>query len=152
MSLRFDAVVVSDLHLGARNSCTDEFLKFLDALQTRRLIVNGDLFDDERLRSLRPRDIRVIDALRQYARTCQVEWLLGNHDPPEDWFAGLLGLNTQDEAYLDVGGGKYLVYHGHGWDRSMSLPTVVNATADAIYAGCQWLDPTHRLARTEAKE
>ena len=94
----------------------------------------------------------LLTALRQYARTCQVEWLLGNHDPPEDWFAGLLGLNTQDEAYLDVGGGKYLVYHGHGWDRSMSLPTVVNATADAIYAGCQWLDPTHRLARTEAKE
>ncbi len=147
MIQRFDAVVVSDLHLGARNARTEDFLRFLDKLQTKRLIVNGDLFDDERLRSLRPCDIRLIEALRQYARVSEVEWLRGNHDPPEDWFNGLLGLQPLEETILDVYGAKYLVYHGHGFDRSMNLPNVVIATADAIYAGCQWIDPSHRLAR-----
>lgn len=147
MMRKFDAVVVSDLHLGARNSCTDDFLRFLEFIDTDCLILNGDLFDDERLRRLRPCDVRVIDALRLFGQSRRVEWLLGNHDPPADWFAGLLGIETRDELLLDVGGRPYLVYHGHGWDRSLELPGILISTADWIYAGCQWVDPSHRLAR-----
>jgi len=143
----FDTVVVSDLHLGARNARTDEFLSFLRTIRTDRLIVNGDLFQDPWLRGLRPDDVEVLDALRRYARYSDVAFIRGNHDPEESWFAGVLGLPVHDELQLTIGDLRYLVYHGHGWDRSMELPALVIAMADDVYAGTQWLDPSHRIAK-----
>ncbi len=143
----FDTVVVSDLHLGARNARTDEFLSFLRTIRADRLIVNGDLFQDPWLRGLRPGDVEVLDALRRYARYSDVLFLSGNHDPEEAWFPGVLGLPVLDELSITIGDARYLVYHGHGWDKAMELPSLVIAMADAVYAGTQWLDPTHRLAK-----
>lgn len=143
----FDTVVVSDLHLGARNARTQEFLSFLRTIRADRLIVNGDLFEDPWLRGLRAEDVAVLDALRRYARHSDITLLRGNHDPEETWYAGVLGMPIRDEMPLHIGEQKYLVYHGHGWDKAMELPALVIAMADAVYAGTQWLDPTHRLAK-----
>jgi len=143
----FDTVVVSDLHLGARNARTDEFLSFLRTIRADRLIVNGDLFQDPWLRGLRPEDVEVLDALRRYARYSDIVLLRGNHDPEESWYPGVLGLPVLDELPLTIGDANYLVYHGHGWDKALELPALVIAMADAVYAGTQWLDPTHRLAK-----
>ncbi len=143
----FDTVVVSDLHLGARNACTAEFLSFLRTIRADRLIVNGDLFQDPWLRGLRPEDVEILDGLRRYARYSDITFLRGNHDPAEAWYAGVLGLPVCDELTLNIGSQRYLVYHGHGWDKSMELPALVIAMADAVYAGTQLLDPSHRLAK-----
>lgn len=145
--LNFDAVVVSDLHLGARNSRGNDFLRFLHTLRTERLVLNGDLFNDHRLRGLQERDVQVVELLRRYGERVHVDWVVGNHDPRPEWFAGLLGISAVDEVILDIGGERYLVYHGHGWDPSLAWPQVVIDTADAIYFACQWLDSSHRLAR-----
>jgi UDP-2,3-diacylglucosamine pyrophosphatase LpxH len=143
----FDAVVVSDLHLGARNSRGNDFLRFLHTIRTDRLILAGDLFNDARLRGLQERDVQVVELLRQYALRVHVDWVVGNHDPPLRWFEGLLGITACEEVLLEVGASQYLVYHGHGWDPSLTWPQLVVDTADAIYFACQWLDPSHRLAR-----
>jgi UDP-2,3-diacylglucosamine pyrophosphatase LpxH len=143
----FDAVVVSDLHLGARNSRGNDFLRFLHTIRTDRLILAGDLFNDARLRGLQERDVQVVELLRQYSLRVHVDWVIGNHDPSVRWFDGLLGIAACEEVLLDVGGSPYLVYHGHGWDPSLTWPQLVVDTADAIYFACQWLDPSHRLAR-----
>jgi UDP-2,3-diacylglucosamine pyrophosphatase LpxH len=143
----FDTVVVSDLHLGARNSRTYEFLEFLSTVKTNHLIINGDLFEDPRLRGLRDCDIAVLDALRRYARHTELTLLRGNHDPEPAWYNGVLGIPVFDEYLLNVAGREYLIYHGHGWDKSMELPAVVIAIADAFYAGSQWIDPSHRFAK-----
>ena len=102
--LNFDAVVVSDLHLGARNSRGNDFLRFLHTLRTDRLVLAGDLFNDHRLRGLQERDVQVVDLLRQYARRVHVDWVVGNHDPAPAWFASLLDITAIEEAILDVGG------------------------------------------------
>ncbi len=145
--LHFDAVVVSDLHLGARNSRGNDFLRFLHTLRTERLVLAGDLFNHHRLRGLQERDVQVVEALRQYSLRVQVDWVLGNHDPSHGWFEGLLGITAHEEVLLDVGASQYLVYHGHGWDPSLTWPQLVVDTADAIYFAAQWLDRSHRLAR-----
>lgn len=144
---RYDTVVVSDLHLGARNSRALDFLRFLDWVETDRLVVAGDLFDCPRLSGLKAEHVRVVDALRQFARVKQVDWLQGNHDPPSEWFSGLLGLPALEELALDVAGQRYLVQHGHRWDPSLDLPWLVIEAADTIYRGSQWLDGSHQLAR-----
>jgi UDP-2,3-diacylglucosamine pyrophosphatase LpxH len=145
--LRFDTVVVSDLHLGARNSRTEDFLRFLDDLVVERLVIAGDFFESPLLYGLKPPDVRVLEVLRQFARTCELVWLRGNHDPDEAWCRDVLDMNCQDELVVDVGPRRYLVCHGHLWDASLRLPKVVVHAADSIYHFAQRLDSSHRLAR-----
>lgn len=143
----FETVIISDLHLGACNSRSAEILRFLDKIRTDRLIVAGDLFESGSLRGLRPRDIDVLAALRSAAQHTQVDWLIGNHDPPADWYRGLLGVEPLMELELPVGETKYLVCHGHAWDRSLHWPRPIIRSADLIYHGSQRLDRSHRVAR-----
>jgi UDP-2,3-diacylglucosamine pyrophosphatase LpxH len=143
----FDAVLVSDLHLGAGNSQSDEFLAFLSWVRAPRLIVVGDLFDSARVRGLAPADIAVLRALRAFARDNHVDWLRGNHDPPDDWFEGLLGIEPRMALLLEVGSRAYLVEHGDRWDRSLSWPWWLVTAADAVYRTSQRIDRSHGLAR-----
>ncbi len=145
--LQFDTVVVSDIHLGARNSRTDDFLRFLDDLEVERLIIAGDLFESPVLQGLKEPHVRVLEVLRQFARGSELVWLRGNHDPNEAWRRGVLDLKCQDELVLNVGRRKYLVCHGHLWDRAMSLPNVIIHAADCVYHASQRIDPSHGLAR-----
>ena len=145
--LRFETVVVSDLHLGALNSRTDDFLRFLDELEVDQLIIAGDLFESPMLHGLRPRHVHVLERLRQFAHGSRLVWLRGNHDPDEVWCSEVLAWQAHDEIVLNVGRRRYLVCHGHVWDRTLSLPSVVVHGADLVYHAAQRLDPSHRLAR-----
>ena len=99
----FDTVLVSDLHLGARNCRSEEFAAFLAWIRTPRLIVNGDLFDCSRARGLSTADVAALRALRSFARDQHVDWLRGNHDPSDEWCEGLAGLELQSSLLLEVG-------------------------------------------------
>jgi UDP-2,3-diacylglucosamine pyrophosphatase LpxH len=143
----FDAVIVSDLHLGACNSRGSEILRFLETIRTDRLIIAGDLFESPVLHGLRSQDIAVLTALRRYSQHAHVQWLQGNHDPPASWYRGLLGVEPLDDLVLPVGDASYLVCHGHAGDRTLRWPRPILRSADFIYHGSQRLDRSHRLAR-----
>jgi UDP-2,3-diacylglucosamine pyrophosphatase LpxH len=143
----FDTIVISDLHLGAPNSRHAELLTFLAQVETDHLILNGDVFDDAKLRGLTPADIEVADALRRTADRIRVTWIVGNHDPAQSWFTGLLGIEPRDEVVCDIGGRTYLICHGHQWDRSLNLPQWLINLADGIYRQCQRVDRSHAFAR-----
>jgi UDP-2,3-diacylglucosamine pyrophosphatase LpxH len=142
----FATVVVSDLHLGARNARVGEFLRFLDWVRTDELILAGDVFDDPRLRRLDASSLRVINALMSFARRRRVVLVRGNHDPDDSLLAGW-GVEMVDEMVVPAGRKKYLVCHGHLWDKSMGLPHWLINGADTVYHFAQRIDPTHRLAR-----
>jgi UDP-2,3-diacylglucosamine pyrophosphatase LpxH len=145
--LRFETVVVSDIHLGARNSQATDFLRFLDVLEVDRLVIAGDLFESPVLRGLRREHLRVLEVLRQFARGCELVWLRGNHDPDDAWCRDVLDLTIQDELVVHAEGRSYLVCHGHLWDSTLSLPKLIVDAADGVYRAAQWVDPSHRLAR-----
>ncbi|MGD9720180.1 MAG: UDP-2,3-diacylglucosamine diphosphatase [Pirellulales bacterium] len=145
--LRFDTVVVSDLHLGARNSRCEDFLRFLDDLTVDRLVIAGDLFESPVLHGLRAQHVRVLEVLRQFARSSELIWLRGNHDPDESWCRDVLDLHSRDELVVHAGRRRYLICHGHIWDRALLLPNVIINVADSAYHLAQRLDPSHRLAR-----
>jgi UDP-2,3-diacylglucosamine pyrophosphatase LpxH len=138
-----NTVIVSDLHLGARNSRSDLIAELLEG-DFDRLVLNGDVVDSPDLRRFRPCDWRVIDALRAAARSRELVVVRGNHDVPEHGdraraaalLTGLLGSELRDEYALDVGGDRYLVVHGDRFDRTMNL-TWVGDVADVIYRGVQ---------------
>lgn len=145
--LRFDTVVVSDLHLGARNSRRASVLRFFETVETSHLVLAGDVFDHPRLRRLGGPDLAVLERLRELGRHIRVTWLRGNHDPDDCWTRSLLGLDVAEEVLLDVGGRPYLVCHGHLFDHTLDLPSWIIFLAEAIYRGAQAVDSTHRLAR-----
>ncbi|MFI5358000.1 MAG: UDP-2,3-diacylglucosamine diphosphatase [Opitutales bacterium] len=142
----FDAVIVSDLHLGARNARTGQFLHFLDWMRTDLLILAGDVFDHPDLRWIDASSLRVMDALSAFSLRHRVIWLRGNHDPLHNPMPHAR-IEMCDETVLDVGQRRYLVCHGHVWDQSMRLPAWIIGGADAAYHLAQKLDRTHRLAR-----
>lgn len=143
----FDTVLVSDLHLGARNCRSEEFAAFLSWIRTPRLIVNGDLFDCSRARGLSTADIAALRALRLFARDHHVDWLRGNHDPADDYCEGLVGLELQTSLLLEVGSRTYLVEHGDRWDGSLHWPWMLVLAAESVYRWSQRIDRSHRLAR-----
>ncbi len=145
--LRFDTVVVSDLHLGARNSRAEDFLRFLDELSVDRLVIAGDLFESPVLHGLQEQHLRVLEVLRAFARSSELVWLRGNHDPDAAWCRDVLDFPCQDELIVSAGGGEYLICHGHLWDRALSLPNFVINAADSVYHFAQRLDRSHRVAR-----
>lgn len=144
---RFDMVVISDVHLGAPNCRTEELLDFLRVIRTDRLVIAGDLFDSPRLRRLRCQDVAVLNAIRAMRRSCQVIWLLGNHDPAPEWCSGILDLPTRSELLARIGQQTYLIYHGQRWDPSMRYPRWMIGVADTIYRLAQRVDSSHQLAR-----
>jgi UDP-2,3-diacylglucosamine pyrophosphatase LpxH len=140
-----NTLIVSDLHLGARNSRTDLIADLLET-DFDRLVLNGDTVDSPDLRRFRPCDWRVIDALRAAARSRELVLVRGNHDVPAhgdparatDLLTGLLGTELRDEYVLDVGSERYLVVHGDRFDGTLNL-TWVGDAADLIYRGVQRL-------------
>lgn len=52
MKNQFKTIVVSDLHLGAKNSKTKELINFLKQYKCETLILNGDIIDGHQLKKL----------------------------------------------------------------------------------------------------
>ena len=81
---KWKTVIMSDLHLGSRQSQTDKILKFLEENEMETLILNGDIIDGWAIRSNGKwtndctRIIRNIIKLSE-GKT-KVIYIRGNHD------------------------------------------------------------------------
>ncbi|MFT3787631.1 MAG: metallophosphoesterase family protein [Tepidisphaeraceae bacterium] len=140
--------VVSDIHLGARNSRPTDLLRFLDEHDPDRLIINGDLFDSPQFGELRDDELRLVEALRERAEQSTIDFIKGNHDPKPHFFKALLGFECHHELILsDLDDGPCLVSHGDRWDHSMSWPAWIIRGADYVYGVTQKVDRSHSLAR-----
>jgi UDP-2,3-diacylglucosamine pyrophosphatase LpxH len=147
-----DAVVISDLHLGAHNCLAGPLADFLEdildgSLTTRRLVINGDAFDSMNFRRLRKSHWRVLHLIRRLATRIEVTWVAGNHDGPAPELSHLLGVSVTDDCVLESGDRRILVCHGHVFDEFIDKYPVVSVMADWGYFFLQWVDSTHRAAR-----
>jgi UDP-2,3-diacylglucosamine pyrophosphatase LpxH len=152
-------ILVSDIHLGARNHRTDLLAELLRS-DYDRLILNGDTVDRLDFRRFRPDDWRIIDQLRTLAHQRELVLIRGNHDgvapltlpsPPFpggegrvrgaefgslDALAHLLDAEWYEEYELQVGADRYLVLHGDQFDRTLNLSWIGDA-ADWFYRQAQ---------------
>lgn len=147
-----DAVVVSDLHLGSENSQAGLFVEFLESIRqgdkrTRRLILNGDVFDSIDFRRLKKRHWKVLSLLRKLSDDIEIVWVNGNHDGPADIISHLLGVEVRDEIVLESGGRRILILHGHQFDEFIEKYPFTSKLADWLYRCLQRLDKTHYFAR-----
>src|SRR5262245_51792322 len=110
-------LIVSDIHLGARNSQTRPLLDLLET-DFDRLIINGDVIDHMNFKRFRPGDWEVLGRLREVARRRELVMVRGNHDGgramPDgygltDVVAGLVDVEIVEDYPLWIGRRRYLV-------------------------------------------
>ena len=124
--MKYQAIVVSDLHLGTKDSKAEEFLDFLDKHPTDLLILNGDIVDSWALNrgaKWRKQHTKVISKLLQLSNKTKIVWIRGNHDEfIQDFIGTHLGsieiredyvINTKTWVESDVYRNQsYYVFHG----------------------------------------
>jgi UDP-2,3-diacylglucosamine pyrophosphatase LpxH len=81
--MKHKAIIVSDLHLGTKNSKAKEFIDFLDNNPTELLILNGDIIDGWSLKrgsKWKKSHTKVIAKLIKLSIKTKIIWIRGNHD------------------------------------------------------------------------
>ncbi len=115
---------VSDIHLGTPESKADEIVTFLKMIQCEKIVLNGDIIDGWALRRgtrWSNRHSRVIRTIlkKMEKQAVDVIYLRGNHDDILERFLPLTFGSmkiVKEHIHYCVGGKKYLVVHGDGFD------------------------------------
>jgi UDP-2,3-diacylglucosamine pyrophosphatase LpxH len=116
--MKYNTVIVSDLHLGSKAARRDDILDFLDKISTETLILNGDIIDGwslQRGSKWTKKDTKIIRKLLKISETdTEVIWLRGNHDEfLKDFLPFDLGNIKIVEDYIHQHGSiRYYIFHG----------------------------------------
>lgn len=148
----YDAVVISDIHLGSANCQAKYLVHFLESLRhgsmtTKRLILNGDVFDSIDFRRLKKQHWRILSMIRKLSDEIEITWINGNHDGPAEIVSHLLGVTCTDEIIVHSGDAKILFLHGHRFDQFISRYPLLTWAADRIYNFLQKVDQSHYFAK-----
>jgi UDP-2,3-diacylglucosamine pyrophosphatase LpxH len=151
-ALVFDAVIISDMHLGSENCQARNLCHFLEQIgtgeiPTTRLILNGDVFDSIDFRRLKKTHWKVLSQLRKLSDRIEIIWLCGNHDGSAEIISHLLGVQVAEEFILESGDQKILILHGHVFDEFLDAHPVLTWLGDCIYLFLQKVDRWHYLAK-----
>jgi UDP-2,3-diacylglucosamine pyrophosphatase LpxH len=139
--MAFDAIVVSDIHLGSHVCQSKSLASFFSSIEnkeikTEKLIINGDLFDSWDFRKLNKDHWKILSQIRKISDNNKVIWISGNHDGPADMVSHLIGVDFVNEYSFTSGGKKILILHGDIFDNFISKYPVLTKIADIIY---RWL-------------
>lgn len=136
MKRTIDILVISDLHLGTFGSQAQNFIRYLDSVQPKKLIINGDLIDIwQFMRWYFPKShLQILQKIAQLVSAgIPVYYLTGNHDDLLRKFTPLSLGNFQliDELELDIDGKRTLIFHGDKYDKTIKarLPAMLGGLA-----------------------
>lgn len=134
MKKDIDVLVVSDIHLGSEASRVKDLVRFLREHQVKRLILNGDVFDSANYKRLRDEDWKLLSTLREITgNKNEVIWIAGNHDARTKNFFVLIGAQICSEYIFSYHDEKYLVIHGHQFDKFLIKNETVSTTMRMPY-------------------
>jgi len=112
-------IIMSDLHLGARQSQTDKIISFLDNNTTEKLILNGDIIDGWALKGNGKWTKDCTKIFRRFMKMSEkntkVIYIRGNHDDfLKDFIPFKLNNIRIVRKYVHNGidGRKYFCFHG----------------------------------------
>ncbi|MFM9167545.1 MAG: UDP-2,3-diacylglucosamine diphosphatase [Verrucomicrobiota bacterium] len=120
----FRTLVLSDLHLGTKDSQARELLEVLRGVRCEKLILNGDIIDLWSLRRKNhwsPAHTAVVRRLMKMAEKdgTKVVYLRGNHD---DFLRRLIPIAldrielAEEHVHVGADGRRYLCIHGDAFD------------------------------------
>lgn len=119
-----EMVVISDVHLGTYGCKAKELLKYLQSIQPKILILNGDIIDIWQFKkSYFPKShLKVVKKLLSFAtKGTEVYYITGNHDENFRKFTDFeLGkLKLCNKATFNLNGKKTWIFHGDVFDASV---------------------------------
>ena len=117
--MKWRTIIMSDLHLGARQSQTDKILKFLDENSSEKIILNGDIIDGWALKGKGKWTVECNKILRRFMKMSEkgvdVVWVRGNHD---DFLKGFIPFTINNieivrtHVHYGLDGRRYFCFHG----------------------------------------
>jgi len=117
--MRYRTIIMSDLHLGARQSQTDKIIKFLEENESDKLILNGDIIDGWALKGNGKWTKDCTKIFRKFMKMSEkntkVIYIRGNHDDfLKDFIPFKLNNIRIVRKYVHNGldGRKYFCFHG----------------------------------------
>src|ERR1017187_1763539 len=118
-----DAIVISDLHLSSEMcqvKLLEEFLGDINngIIETKELILNGDVFDNFDFSRLKKRHWNVLSLIRKMSDEIKITVTLGNHDIGIiELVSCLLGVEVGNDYVLKSGEKTIYLHHGHKYDK-----------------------------------
>jgi UDP-2,3-diacylglucosamine pyrophosphatase LpxH len=123
---KYQTIIVSDLHLGVKDSKAEEFIEFIENYSTDLLILNGDIIDGwaiNRGSKWKKHHTKVISKLLKLSNKTKIIWIRGNHDEFIQEFIGSYfgGIEIREDYRLqyyehveyDIWKSKcYYIFHG----------------------------------------
>ena len=116
---KYKTIIMSDLHLGARQSQTDKIIEFLDNNTSERLILNGDIIDGWALKGNGKWTPDCTKIFRRFMKMSEkgtkVVYIRGNHD---DFLKDFIPFKLNNikivrkYVYTGIDGRKYFCFHG----------------------------------------
>jgi len=119
-----ELLVLSDIHLGTIGCQADELLKYLNSINPKKIILNGDIIDIWQFnkRYWPKSNMRVIKCLVSFlSKGCEISYVTGNHDEMLRRFEGfrLGNFKIVNKLILDLDGSKTWIFHGDVFDLTM---------------------------------
>ena len=119
-----DLVVISDVHLGTYGCHSKELLNYLQSIQPKTLVLNGDIIDIWQFKkSYWPEShMKVIRQILKFVSNgVPVHYLTGNHDEMlrkfDDFHLG--SFNIKNKLVLELGEERAWIFHGDVFDVTM---------------------------------
>lgn len=154
MKTYYKTIILSDIHLGIRNSRVKEVVEFLKHHQCDTLILNGDIIDGWQLRKSgewKKRHTSFFRIIMKYMHkyNTKVIYLRGNHD---DFLEEILPFSfgqfvIKKNHILQSGNKKYYVVHGDIFDSITTNLKWLAHLGDVGYTFLLWLNRLYNQRR-----
>ncbi len=120
---KIEIVVISDVHLGTHGCHAKHVLNYLNSIEPKKLILNGDIIDIWFSKRYFPKShLKVIKKLMDMAsQGSEIIYITGNHDDMLRKFAGMhIGnISIVNKIVLEIDGKKAWFFHGDVFDFSI---------------------------------
>jgi UDP-2,3-diacylglucosamine pyrophosphatase LpxH len=154
LDMKHQAIIVSDLHLGTKDSKAEEFIEFIEKNPTELLILNGDIVDGWALNrgtKWKKQHTKVISKLLQLSNKTRIIWIRGNHDEFIQEFIGthLGAIEIREDYKLDINNTmeSYYIFHGDVIDVFITKYKWLSKIGSVGYDFALWLNRVYNTYR-----
>jgi len=121
---KIELAVISDVHLGTYGCHADELITYLNSIQPKKLVLNGDIIDIWQFskRYFPPSHLKVLRKIIGMAsKGTEVYYITGNHDEMLRKFSdtSMGNFKVVDKLVLNLDGKKAWIFHGDVFDVSI---------------------------------
>lgn len=143
-------IIISDLHLGAPISRVKYLIPKLEAKlelgEVKRLILNGDIFQDLNFKRLKKYHWNFISLIRKWSDRIEIVWIFGNHDDEIiDVMKHLAGVDVHQKYIWKENNKTYCAIHGHQFDTFIGNHKFLSKFFSWLYTNIQKLPGINRL-------